>query len=330
MERSSVLLTFCAINLSVFAQPVLTQATNSPAAGNAYTINFGPYLAPGGAGANQIWNLTTLATDSSLAVQFVPPASTPNAAQFPTATVAEMSTLVTQYYRVAADGIHFAGSDDGTSVIVHAPQGKFLAFPCTFGTSWSTPQNAAFTIEGMPVTRTGTFNGHADGYGTLVMPGATIPNVLRVHWTHTLQDALDLFTISYIYDSYAYFVAGQSHPIVELVTASTDVGSGPIVNQFSRWSGDISTSIKALRKVEIAVFPNPASDEVNITLPDSFGTASHITIVDMAGRTVLNKMLPGTNTRNARIDVSSLFSGIYQLTVITTDGQRSTVPLVVR
>lgn len=330
MKRSTVLLTFCAINLSVFAQPVLTQATNSPAAGNTYTINYGPYVSPGMPGANQTWNLSALATDSSLAVQVVAPASTPSAAQFPTATVAEMSELVTQYYRVAADGIYFAGSDDGTSVIVHAPQGKYLAFPCTFGTSWSTPQNAEFTIEGMPVTRTGTFSGHADGYGTLMMPGATIPNVLRVHWTHTLQDALDFFTISYIYDSYAYFVAGQSHPIVEVVTASTDVGGGPIVNQFSRWSGEFSTSTQELRKEQINVYPNPASDEVNITLPDGFNTPSHVTIVDMAGRTVLNKMLPGTNTRSARIDVSSLFSGMYQLTVITTDGQRSTVPLIVR
>ena len=91
----------------------MAPTTNSPAPGNTYTINYGPYVSPGIPGANQTWNLAALATDSSLAVQFVAPASTPSAAQFPTATVAEMSALVTQYYRVAADGIHFAGSDDG-------------------------------------------------------------------------------------------------------------------------------------------------------------------------------------------------------------------------
>jgi hypothetical protein len=327
------LLTLCSsglLALNVHAQPVLSAATNSPTPGTGYTINYGPYVSPGGVGANQTWNLSGSATDSSLAVQYVAPATTPNAAQFPTATVAEMSALVTQYYRVAADGIHFAGSDDGTSLIVHAPQGKFLAFPCTFGTSWSSPQNATFDYEGMPVTRTGNFSGHADGHGTLVMPGATIPNVLRVHWTNTIEDAMDFFTISYIYDSYAYFVAGQAHPIAEIVTASIDVGSGPQVNQFSRWSGDITTSIQALRKEQISVFPNPASEEVNINLPDGFSTPLHITVVDMAGRTVLNKMLPGTNTHNARLDVRSLFPGMYQLTVTTSNGQRSTVPLIIR
>jgi Secretion system C-terminal sorting domain len=238
--------------------------------------------------------------------------------------------LVTQYYRVAADGIHFAGSDDGTSVIVHAPQGKFIAFPCTFGTSWNSPQNASFSYDETPVTRTGTFSGHADGYGTLVMPGGTVPNVLRVHWTHTLQDATPFFTISYIYDSYAFFVAGQPHPIVELVTASTDVGGGPIVNQFSRWSGDITTAIDAPQVPAFGVFPNPASDQVNISLPIGSGSPSSITVTDMTGRTVLHELLSGTRTNTARFDVSSLFSGQYQVTVTTTDGRRHTTSLIVR
>lgn len=330
MKRSSVLLAVCAIKLGALAQPVLTQATNSPAPSHDYTINYGPYVQPGLPGAAQTWNLSALATDSSIQVTTVAPFTTPNGAQFPTATVAEMSDLVTQYYRVAADGIHFAGSDDGTSVIVHAPQGKFLAFPCTFGTSWNSPQNAAFTVEGMSITRTGTFSGHADGYGTLVMPGATIPNVLRVHWTHTLQDATSFFTISYIYDSYAFFVAGQPHPIAELVTASTDFGNGAVLNQFSRWSGDISTAIDTPQEKPIGVFPNPASDEVTITLPNGSGTPSAVTVTDMTGRTVSYELLSGTNTNTARIDVSSLFSGQYHLTVTTTDGRRHTTSLIVR
>ncbi len=324
MKRSTVLLAVCAINLSVFAQPVLTQATNSPAAGNAYTINYGPYVAPGGAGSNQTWNLMTLATDSSLAVQFVAHASTPNAAQFPTATVAEMSTLVTQYYRVAADGIHFAGSDDGTSVIVHAPQGKFLAFPCTFGTSWSSPQNAAFTIEGMPVTRTGIFSGHADGFGTLVMPGATIPNVLRVHWTHTLQDALDFLTISYSYDSYAFFVAGQANPIVELVTATTDVGGGPIVNQFSRWSGDFSTGLMPRTVALLSVFPNPATEEISVTWPADMGPRAAMSVMDMAGRAVMLGRYSSIEGSVQRIDLRAFKPGRYQLLIVGENGQHAT------
>ncbi len=253
------ILSFCSaalIALGTQAQPTLTAATNTPQPGGGYTINYGPYVPPGGTGANQTWNLAGLATDSSITVERVPPSTTTNGGQFPTATVAEVSDAVTQYYRVAADGIHFAGSDDGNTVIVHVPMGTYLPFPCTYGTVWSSPQHATFTCEGMTVTRTGTFSGNVDGHGTLIMPNGTINNVLRVRWTHTLQDAMGPITINHLYDSYVFFKVGQAHPIAELVTATINMGGGPITNQFSRWTGDISTYRRAAGHYAIGV-PQP-------------------------------------------------------------------------
>ena len=311
------------IAATAHAQPTFTAATNTPAPGTTYSINYGPYVAPGGAGANQTWNLTGLTTDSSTTVQRVLPSATMNGAQFPTATVAEESAAVTQYFRVAADGIHFAGSDDGTSVIVHAPMGKYLLFPCTFGTVWSSSQHATFTYDDMTVTRTGTFSGQVDGYGTLIMPGGTINNVLRVRWTHTLQDAMGPMTINHLYDSFAFFQAGQAHPIAELVTATINMGGGPITNQFSRWSSaDLSTGIAEQQEVTLTVFPNPAEDEVILTWSPSLGAATTVSITDMAGRTVKHIYLIADRTGRARIDVSSLLAGMYQVTLASTNGRR--------
>lgn len=327
-------ISFCSAALiaaTAHAQPTFTAATNTPVPGTAYSINYGPYVAPGGAGANQTWNLATLATDSSITVQLVLPSTTTNGTQFPTATVAEESAAVTQYFRVAADGIHFAGSDDGTSVIVHVPMGRYLPFPCTFGTVWSSPQHASFTYEDMTVTRTGTFSGNVDGYGTLIIPGATIPNVLRVRWTHTVQDAIGPMTISHLYDSYAFFQVGQAHPIAELVTATINMGGGPITNQFSRWtSADVSTGIAEQQVATLTAFPNPAEDEVILTWSPSLGAASTVSITDMAGRTVKHSYLIADRTGRARIDVSSLLSGMYQVTLTSTAGKHITARLSVR
>ncbi|MCC6839067.1 MAG: T9SS type A sorting domain-containing protein [Flavobacteriales bacterium] len=324
-------ISFCSAALiaaTAHAQPTFTAASNTPAPGTAYSINYGPYVAPGGAGANQTWNLSGLATDSSITVQRVLPSTTTNGAQFPTATVAEVSAAVTQYFRVAVDGIHFAGSDDGTSVVVHVPMGRYLPFPCTFGTLWSSPQHASFTYEDMTVTRTGTFSGNVDGYGTLIIPGATIPNVLRVRWTHTLQDAMGPMTINHLYDSYAFFKAGQAHPIAELVTATINMGGGPITNQFSRWtSADLSTGIAEQQEGPLTVFPNPAVDEVTLTWSPSLGAASTVSITDMAGRAVNHSYLIADRTGRARIDVSSLLSGMYQVTLTSTNGRRTSALL---
>lgn len=319
------------IALGAQAQPTLTAATNTPQPGGGYAINYGPYVPPGGAGANQTWNLSGLATDSSISVSRMLPSTTINGTQFPTATVAEVSEAVTQYFRVAADGIHFAGSDDGSAVIVHVPMGTYLPFPCTYGTVWSTPQHASFTYLGMGVTRTGTFSGTVDGYGTLIMPDATLNNVLRVRWIHTLQDVMGPMTINYLYDSYAFFKAGQAHPIAELVTATTNVGNGPVTNQFSRWTGDISTGMAEQQATALSVFPNPAiDDEVTLTWPAAFDAPSSVTVTDMAGRTVLHQYAVGTHGTGMRLDISSLFPGMYQLTLVGRDGRRNTTSLVVR
>ena len=326
------LLAFCSAALlttAAQAQPTLTATTNTPVVATSFAVNFGPYVQPGSAGPNRTWDLSALSIDSSLTAQYISAANTPNGAQFPTATIAEMNDLVTQYYRVANDGIHFAGSDDGTSVIVHAPQGTYLPFPCTFGTTWSSPQNATFTVEENEVVRTGSFSGQVDGYGTLVMPGGSIPNVLRVHWTHALVDDLGFFSMDQTYDSYAFFVAGQAWPIAELVTSTIDFGGGPNTQQFSRWSSDLSTGIAVAQQGVLHVFPNPAKEEVTITWPNGLGSRAALFVMDMAGRSVIldrYTIQPGSTTR---VDIRSLYPGAYQLVVVGENGERRSAPLSV-
>jgi len=312
------------------AQPTLTAATNTPLVGTSFAVNFGPYVQPGSAGPNRTWDLSTLSIDSSLTAQYINASNTPHSAQFPNATIAEVNDLVAQYYRVASDGIHFAGSDDGESVIVHAPQGTYLPFPCTFGTSWSSPQNATFLIEESEVIRTGTFTGQVDGYGTLVMPGGSIPNVLRVHWTHVLQDDLGFFAIDHTYDSYAYFVAGQAWPIAELLTSTIDFGGGTQTSQFSRWSADLSTNIQARSPVQASVFPNPTTGILNVTWPNDFGTRAAVSVVDMVGRSVMLGQYHLDANSTQAIDLQAFHSGTYELVILGENGKRTSTSFIIQ
>lgn len=317
------------ITSAAHAQPTLTAATSTPQAGTTFTVHFGPYVQPGSAGPDRTWDLSALSTDSSLTAQYVNAANTTNGAQFPTATIAEVNDQVTQYYRVASDGIHFAGSDDGTSLIVHTPQGTYLPFPCTFGTTWSSPQNATFMFDETEVERTGTFTGEVDGYGTLVMPDGSIPNVLRVHWTHELVDDLGFFSIDHTYDSYAFFVAGQAWPIAELATSTLDFGGGPTTQQFSRWSGDISTSFFSRSQVQLSVFPNPATDALNIMWPADFGPRAAVSIMDAAGRAIMLGRYDAVEGRTQRIDIRAFRPGRYQLIIVSEKGQRTSTPFTI-
>lgn len=322
MKTTIILISFSAFALTLHAQPTLTSATNAPQVGTQYTLNHGNHVSPGSAGASQTWNLTGLESDSTDLVQLVDPSNTPNGTQFPGATVAEVSNPVTSYYQATTNGIYFAGSFDGVSSIVNAPLPKSLPFPCTMGTTWSTPYAAEFDYEGEPVFRTGTVSGQADGYGTLNMPWGTVTNVLRIHLTHTLQDSLSLFNIDYTYDSYLYYAPGQSHPIAELVSSTIDFGFGvPDVVEFSRWTGELNTMVQEGHDHALLhLFPNPANEQVNLVLPSSLRGPVQVDILDASGHVAKQ---PGVGSNAAGVltlDVTELVAGIYHVRATAPSG----------
>lgn len=332
MKTILTLLSLGACALSTHAQPTLTQATNAPQAGTSFSFNYGPYVQPGSAGALQTWDLSALTTDSIVEAELVLASATPNGAQFPTADVAEVNDVVTTYYDVTSDGAYFAGSDDGTTVIPNTQMGKFLPFPCTFGSTWSSPQSATFTSEGTDVFRTGFATGEADGYGTLIMPWGTVTNVLRVHWVSELRDSTQFFNIDYTYDAYLYYVTGQSYPIAELVTATVDLFGSPSTSQFSRWTGEITmgTDGPARSEGRMHAYPNPATDGINIVVTEDMGVNPSVLVLDAAGKLAHQQVLSVAVGSTAPVDLSALVPGTYTLVVVDRKGLRSTAQVVLR
>jgi len=308
------------------AQPTLTQASNAPVAGTQFTFHYGPHVAPGGGGAQQTWDLSTLGTDSTVQAAIVQASATPNGSLFPSATVAEVNPTVTVYYGVAGDGVYNAGSDDGSTAIVNAQMGRYLPYPCTFGTTWSGPESATFTADGMDVFRSGTVVGEADGYGTVVMPWGTVSNVLRVHWTSTLRDSTTLFAIDYTYDAYVYYVVGQSYPLAELVTAEVTLFGGTTTTQFSRWLAEISTGLDApaVEATVLQVAPNPAEEAVRLSLPASFQGDVTVELVDAAGRTVRREQLLRPAGPAVHMALGTLTEGCYLVRAVDGEGHQAT------
>jgi hypothetical protein len=72
------------------------------------------------------------------------------------------------------------------------------------------------------------------------------------------------------------------------------------------------------------VFPNPASSELNIQLPD-YCTQAVVKLIDLAGRVVILKEVTDTNLSS--LDIAELQSGIYLLNV-TAGGQSLTQKIV--
>lgn len=314
---------------AVNAQPVLTYATNAPLPGRSFTRNFGPWLAPGAPGANVTWDFTSLGIDSTETVQLVSPASTPFAAQFAGATVAETNGEGYQYFTATPNGVQRAGEAFDGQPVPYTDLGLYLPFPCTMGTTWTDDEAATYTAEGFTVNRSTTITGEADAYGTLLLPGGITAEVLRVHWQSSLLDDAGVFSYAIDVDSYLYYAVGTSYPLLQTVTSTVDFMGNEETFHFVQWMGDLTTTVPFAREQaeQLMLMPNPAQGTTQLLLPEAFRKEVYITLTDATGRLVKQYFLMDDGDGRSFIDLADMTTGQYFVTVENEQGQRTTVRL---
>lgn len=321
-----------AIVAGVQAQPVLTFQENAPVPGTSYLLHFGPFVDPGSAGADQTWDMSGLTTDSTMNITLAAPGTVIGNEAFPGATVAETGNEATMFWRVENEGVHLVGSLAEDVAIVYSDEGKYLQFPCTYQTAWTDDVAASFEVEEMTVTRTGNIDVIADGHGTLIMPDATIPNVLRLHWVENTTDMMAGFEMNAVYDSYLYYVEGRSYPLVQLVTGTISFLGNETTVQFTQWNGDISTDIEtaSVPDQELQAWPNPAQDLVSLRVPAEMAGEVFIQFHDATGKAVYNGRFMTDVNRAIGIPLDQLNSGIHMVTAIDAEGRTATIRLIVQ
>lgn len=287
------------------AQPTLTQATNSFAIGQDIILNYSPYSAAGPAGSDQAWDFSMLMVDSTTFVQWVDPATTTYGALFPQATIAELWEVVS-FTEQSAGGIFVLGTDEQGTVVPLSDARRTMAWPLGYGDSWSDPYAGGYSVQGYDVTRTGTYGGQADAYGTLQLPWGTVADVLRIHVTAQQSDVSPLFgTIDQDIDSYQWFVPGSPWPLLEVVTNTVTTSWGPTTISYALWAAEAPTGVAERHVATTALWGWPAPGGSAIMLNRSVSGV----LIDAAGRTA------ATVNRQAQISTAGLAPGVYTLRV---------------
>ncbi|MBK8226816.1 MAG: hypothetical protein IPK70_06535 [Flavobacteriales bacterium] len=284
------------------AQPTLTQATNGFTIGQSYALNYSPYALPGLTGPDQVWDFSALAVDSSTFIQWVDPATTTSGALFPVASIAEEWNVVS-FSDQDATGLYVHGSDEQGTVVALSDTRRALAWPFTYTNTWTDDYAGTYSVAGFDVTRTGTYNGEADAYGTLQMPWGSVEDALRIHITAAQSDESLFATITQDIDSYQWFVAGEPWPVLEVVSTTITSPLGPIETSYTLWMNDAVTGIGAPR-------PSPVTLTARL-LPSgtgyAFSRAVSGVLLDDAGRTVR------TLGRAMVLELDGLAPGLYLL-----------------
>lgn len=326
-----------ALAFTAAAQTTLTKAFNEPVIGNVNTQKGydSTTVVPKNTGASQTWNFSSLVSNTVTEVTtFTTPASTPSAALFPTATIVEDDgSSQWNYWRATTTQYELLGFADNTGSAVQFTNSAIAAvWPVAFGYSNNDLFAGTATIS-LPGTVNGTINTNGSGTGTVILPGSiTFNNCLQLKMNNNMHIELGSFPLSFTVDvesqGYTYYHTSQKFPIIEMTyeKQTLSAGSTPtITNSFNaRINNAVLTGINDVNfdAINYNVYPNPATDIVNINLTNEASQQASVIVMNNLGQIVKSIDLGNGIELKHQMNTSDLASGMYY--VKTTLGERTT------
>jgi hypothetical protein len=313
--KKLLLLTGLAFTLSSNAQ--LTQANNAPAPGDTYSmaVTSPSVLSPGASGAGVVWTYTNITLGTTTGF---------SSAAYSAATYSPSNVLLTNtasesfYYESTSSYLKYFGGNVLLNVGGTTVPGTITytagAIEATYPMSLSNTSTAAVGGSITALSNNGTFVGSAstlaDATGTLVLPGKTYTNVIRVKLSqsYTVSSALVNGPIDNVV--YKYFAPGKKNPVLVINTSTTNLGALSTQTSVTVDANYLVTGINNLKgsSSEVLAYPNPANNQLNIVAAE----ATSLVISDITGKAILS-----TNLNNGKsvINTENFVNGIYFYTL---------------
>jgi hypothetical protein len=310
------------LNSSKSSGQTLTATGCNPTVGEASNFFVTSYFSPGSPGSGQTWNFSGI-SGTQYNYNMVAVASTPFAANFPMANIAQYSTGTSgyKYLKTSSTALQSYGDASGSGTVPYSNPIDLLHFPFSLNNSFTDTWYGFYTSSGYTWFENGTTTVIADGSGTLITPAGTFPNTLRLHVYQTYRDSANAgpgsFITDHVIDQYLWYQDGIHFELAASVSHYVNGGS-PITG--GRFSG-LGLAIEDHEALanNISVYPNPFIDELNIVLNNNAITDLNVELTDVTGRVVLSKVITKTSD-NFQIKIDEqLHSGIYFLQLSSGD-----------
>jgi hypothetical protein len=315
----SILLT-AFFSITTHAQLTLTKAVHDAVIGDiTYMAKYDSTTAiPKLTGAGQSWNFNsfTMGTFTETAT-YMSVGSTPQGTSFPLATIAVLrGSSNYDYFKQSVGVLEFAGNSSApTDKVVFSNLATWNNWPVAFGNS----NTDSFTALETTPTQTNNWNGTlsytASGTGTVTLPGGNVhTNCLQLKKSITLViTGTSTGTMNMM--QYHYYSSSTKYPIVTVEYQSITSGT-TTSKQVDIYVNTAALSVGVNEKESAAsnfiIYPNPASTDINVFLPNNT-TATSIQVIDVTG-----KVVASINNSNS-INVSALAKGIYYVKVKSMD-----------
>jgi hypothetical protein len=292
--RLLLLPVLAAFQVLLFAQPVLHSNEMAPPGTVAYMRFLGNMAAVDTTiqGSGVTWDFSSMtphATEPQFIMAIVDPATTPNGASFPTANYAwwEQPNNFYRYFNLTPNLMERVGSYTNSTYTFADPQVEYV-FPLTYGTTNTDPWYGVF--DG------GQYQLNCVGHGTLIVPGATLTDMLmvRVKLTNSTQ------TI------WMYIWYSSVDGMVRL-----QYSRHPLAN-FGLYYDGIAMAIHEHTAFQTTILGNPVSDQLNFTMGTDAGLLNY-TVVSATGALVRAGKISGVAGAVTSIDLAGAGAGVYLL-----------------
>ncbi len=315
-----------AICISSLNAQTLTQANHAPIVGDMYqTVNCTTVGAnPGGNGAGQTWNFSSLTVLSTTTTNNgVTAASTGSAATYPSANVAlSIGTGTNSFYSSSASSLSYWGGDIivGGQVVTMAYSSA--AIHASYPMSLSSTANGAIAgTAAHPLAGSGPFVGTntvtASGTGTLMLPGGyNFPNVLKVTTVKLINFTVSIASGTYSQTINDYYSPSSKYPLLTITNEYINTAlAGTTTETVVLINNNYTLGLKESANTSLAnvsVYPNPAKDNINLNFVNENAENVSYQIINVIGQTVREQNIPSAKGETLyNVSLSGIESGIY-------------------
>ena len=314
---------------ATFGQTVLKEKTHGLLPGNPNPMIETEFSTPGAAGEGVVWDFSALPQKAAFYGHVEEPIT-----YNPPVEAAKSNTLLIEdnleaFMTTNANELRVLANRVGTFVRTFEKPVLKMRYPFAYGDRFAerTPASIYYTNSDFTQKFVLDYSVEADAYGTLLLPGTTLKNVLRVVTTH-----------SYIYDNnytstvvtYRWYVKSHRYPVLSLIFEKRNDGAlYPLKGAYNAVVEAPEILAKAEKEGKGAVttlnlYPNPFSTELNVKYTLSARTNVTIALYNAQGllvKTLLQQnQEEGAYTSTFTNEVQSIPAGMYVLRVEANGG----------
>lgn len=325
------LLIFAGLITSAFSFSQFTQDTEA-AIGSGSTLYVIDSMAPAYesvTGSGVEWDYSSYGgypgEDRNLTV--LDPDDTDFANDFPNATAAldiqnflKNFTYSTSTEKVSPGFIYTDAQLGEVVVAFDTDEAKQYDYPFAVGDNFTDTYEGTATLQGQQYDAEGELKAKVDGEGTLKLAdGNNIPNVTRYKLSDSTVVSTGVFgDVVLTRVQYEYYDLNDSNNSLPLFVLAEIEISG-FIEKFKFILSSVEPTITAGIEENILssanVYPNPASEVINISLKNKL-LNTKVSVVDAMGREVLNKSI---ETDFVALDVAHLEEGMYFVKISNGD-----------